>query len=238
MFENSISLLADIHGNRWALEAVLDDIKRKGIKKIINLGDSLYGPLDPVGTAKILIANEIPSILGNEDRIILKSQEESEINPTLQFVLDNINEEILNWLEELKPNSIINNDLFLCHGSPFRDDEYLLEEVHEWGVILKSVFKLIEILSPINQQIILCAHSHIPRMVFLPNGKIIVNPGSVGLQAYFDDKPYPHRMETGTPLARYSIITKNNNSLWIENISVNYDWKSASSTAKENSRSD
>jgi predicted phosphodiesterase len=47
----TIAVIADIHGNRWALEAVLADIDRRYIGQIVNLGDSLLGPLDPVGTA-------------------------------------------------------------------------------------------------------------------------------------------------------------------------------------------
>jgi hypothetical protein len=46
----SLAVLADIHGNRWALEAVLADIRGRGIRAMVNLGDSLYGPLDPAGT--------------------------------------------------------------------------------------------------------------------------------------------------------------------------------------------
>ncbi len=45
MGTDSIAVISDIHGNRWALEAVLEDINRRGIKRIANLGDCLYGPL-------------------------------------------------------------------------------------------------------------------------------------------------------------------------------------------------
>ena len=55
-FHTSLVVIADIHGNRWALEAVLQDIDRRGIQQIVNLGDHLTGPLDPAGTADLLIA--------------------------------------------------------------------------------------------------------------------------------------------------------------------------------------
>lgn len=42
-----IAVLSDIHGNFWVLQAVLEDIKKRAITTIFNLGDSLYGPLDP-----------------------------------------------------------------------------------------------------------------------------------------------------------------------------------------------
>ena len=53
-FHTSLAVIADIHGNRWALEAVLQDIDRRGIQQIVNLGDHLTGPLDPAGTAEFL----------------------------------------------------------------------------------------------------------------------------------------------------------------------------------------
>ncbi len=41
MTTNSIAILSDIHGNRWALEAILEDLGKRNIKRIINLGDTL-----------------------------------------------------------------------------------------------------------------------------------------------------------------------------------------------------
>ena len=117
-----IAVLADIHGNRLALEAVLEDIKKRGVEKIVDLGDSLYGPLDPVGTAQLLIENNIPSVKGNEDRLLLETHED---NPTLEFVLGNLRSEHLSWIESL-PRTYEFHDFYLCHGSPEKDTKYLI----------------------------------------------------------------------------------------------------------------
>jgi len=47
-----IALVSDIHGNLPALEAVVSHIKRQGVDLIVNLGDSLSGPLLPLETAQ------------------------------------------------------------------------------------------------------------------------------------------------------------------------------------------
>lgn len=60
--------IADIHGNCAALEAVLEDIARLGIKDIVNLGDCFSGPLEAGFTGDVLVGNWIPSIRGNHDR--------------------------------------------------------------------------------------------------------------------------------------------------------------------------
>jgi predicted phosphodiesterase len=40
-----IAVIADIHGNLPALEAVFVDIERRDVDQIINLGDCVSGPL-------------------------------------------------------------------------------------------------------------------------------------------------------------------------------------------------
>ena len=58
----------------------------------------------------------------------------------------------------------------------------------------------------ITQSLILCAHTHIARAVRLRDGRLIVNPGSVGSPGYRDNHPFPHVIEAGTPDARYAIL--------------------------------
>src|SRR4029077_18068566 len=46
-----LAIIADIHGNVAALEAVLADIKALGVADIVNLGDCVSGPLWPRETS-------------------------------------------------------------------------------------------------------------------------------------------------------------------------------------------
>lgn len=75
-----------------------------------------------------------------------------------------------------------------------------------------------------------------PKTISLKGGKAIVNPGSVGLQAYDDDLPEKHRIQTYNPFAKYCIIEYEDNSCTIEHTSVAYDWEKAAQKAKENNR--
>ena len=64
-----IAVLADIHGNVLALDAVLDDLKRRGGADLtINLGDCVSGPLWPRETFERLEALDLPTVRGNHDR--------------------------------------------------------------------------------------------------------------------------------------------------------------------------
>src|SRR5262245_21474129 len=66
--DEASAVIADVHANTWALEAALEDIRRRGIARIVNLGDCVYGSLDPAGTAERLMDTRIISIAGNQDR--------------------------------------------------------------------------------------------------------------------------------------------------------------------------
>jgi diadenosine tetraphosphatase ApaH/serine/threonine PP2A family protein phosphatase len=217
---------------------VLDDIEGRGIEGVLNLGDSLYGPIDPSGTADIIMARKIVSILGNEDRIILESLGEDGGNTTLSYTLSRLSDEHLDWLWCLPQEMQIGDDLYLCHGTPSDDTEYLLKEVGEDGIRERRPEKILERLEGIESHVILCGHDHIQADLRLPGGRLVVDPGSVGLPAYKDDLPFPHRMESGSPHARYSILRGTGGCWEIERRSVEYDWESASRMATENGRPD
>src|SRR5436190_5523492 len=120
--------MADIHGNTWALDAVLQDIERRGIATIVNLGDCVYGPLDPSGTLERLMGANILTIAGNQDRQVFDESEQVRSSRDHHFVTSQLSAEQLTWLEQLPPTRIV-GDVFLCHGTPVSDLIYLLERV-------------------------------------------------------------------------------------------------------------
>src|SRR5258706_11394735 len=84
-FHTALAVIADIHGNRWALEAILQDIDRRGIQQIVNLGDHLTGPLDPAGTADLLLTRTMVSVCGNDDRDLFLPQEQRSLSQNYTF---------------------------------------------------------------------------------------------------------------------------------------------------------
>jgi predicted phosphodiesterase len=233
-----LAVLSDIHGNRWALEAVLADIRRRGIRAMVNLGDSLYGPLDPAGTAQKLIELAIPTVRGNEDRIILDEAELHTDAPSLPFVQASLKMEHFHWLRHLPFADRVFDDFFICHGSPEKDDDYLLRQVTARGCALLPAAAVAMKLRSVREPVVLCGHDHLPAQLRLPDGRHVVNPGSVGLPAYSDQLPFPHAMEAGSPHARYAVILRSPAGIAVESIAVDYDWHSAAATAHKNGRPD
>lgn len=230
-----IAVISDIHGNVDALQAVLLDSKNRGIKEIYNLGDSLYGPLFPIETYQLLVKEKIQSIRGNCDRILLDVNSD---NPTVQYVQGLLEEEHKEWISNL-PFTLATEDFYFCHGTPASDEEYLLEEMGpNGGSMLKKSEDIMELVKGVSQKVIFCAHTHIPRVVYLPNHKIVINPGSVGLPAYEDELPIYHKMESGSPYANYTIITKQEEKWFIEQIFIPYNRDEAIRQSEKNGRND
>jgi len=237
MIKNKIAILSDIHGNSWALREVLADIESKGIETIINLGDSLYGPLDPQGTFNLLNENKVISILGNQDSFILENLDSNSDLITLEFVKAQIVNDIVDWLKKLPFDLIYENEIYCCHASPTSDSTYLLEDIRPDYVTVKDNQEIDRLLKNIKQKIVVCGHSHVSRIVETDK-KIVINTGSVGLPAYDDDLPIPHKMENFCSHARYSVLSFTNNSVNIDQISILYDYEVAAKMAKENNRND
>ena len=220
------AVISDIHGNLLALKAVLDDIRKEGIGEILNLGDSVHGPLEPEEKASRLIELSVISIKGNQDREIPERTRRSLSGKSLE------------WLASLPATSSVLEGIFLCHGTPRSDEEYLLEDIGTGEGILKQEAVIMALLSGVSERVILCGHSHKPRIMELSDGRLIVNPGSVGLQAYSDETPLPHTMETGSPHARYAILLKEGAKWKAKLKTIPYDSEKAAVKAAANGRKD
>ena len=72
------------------------------------------------------------------------------------------------------------------------------------------------------------------RFVPLSDGSIVVNAGSVGLPAYSLNLPVPHKMEAGTPHARYALAENAGDGWHVSLRAVPYDWGKAAALAVSN----
>lgn len=208
-FENyRFAVIADIHSNSDALTAVLQDIQSQGLKTIVNLGDHLSGPMAARETAELLMSNEIQSIRGNHDRWLIENERQDMISID-RAAFDQLEERHLNWLRELPPELWITEEVFACHGTPGSDTTYWMEKVSPQGeVILRPRAEVLEEATGINATLLLCGHTHLPRRMDLPDGRVILNPGSVGCPGYSDTTPVHHVVQTGTGAACYAVVEK------------------------------
>ena len=232
-----IAVLADIHGNLRALEAVQADLARHSPDVVINLGDNVSGPLQAATTADWLMQQKWVHIRGNHDRQLI-DRLPVDMGPSDRAAHAQLNRRQLDWLAGLPPTKLLTDGILLCHGSPFDDLEYLLEQVEGDRVRLASVKQIQAKLVNVNAALVFCGHTHVPRIVCLPGGVRVINPGSVGLPAYDDTWTRLHYVETGAPQARYAIVDWDGKEIRANFLAIDYDWDSASSEAARADRRD
>lgn len=126
-----IALISDVHGNRHALEAVLDDLRATPVDRVVCLGDIVgYGPdpgpcLDLVHEACDLI------VLGNHDEAVLVDAVAERLNLRARASIDYAKSQLSDWhlsLLKLMPYRCISDDVSFAHAG-FGPDrfEYLYD---------------------------------------------------------------------------------------------------------------
>ena len=237
-----IALISDIHGNRWALGAVLEHIDRQRIDAIWNLGDILSGPLEPAATAEVLVPLALPTIRGNHERQLLACAARPG-GPSDQFAFEHTAPRHHEWLRGLPATLVPRADVLLCHGTPRSDVEPMLETVEIDGQRPASCAEIEHRAAGAAVRLIACGHTHVPRLVQTADGRVIVNPGSVGLPAYDSDHPLAppeqpalYYVETGSPHAAYAVVEDAEQGWEVSFHRIAYDWEAAAACAERNRR--
>ncbi|HOT00516.1 MAG TPA: metallophosphoesterase [Acidobacteriota bacterium] len=185
------------------------------------------------------MARPLASILGNQNRLLLRSSPNGETTPGWTFTRSRLTQRHVDWLETLPPATVVAGVCFCCHGMPQRDDAYLLERVTRAGRVRPvGRHSLERELLGLPSEVVACGHSHIPRRILLSEKLQVVHLGSATLPTYRDKEPHPHMMAAGAPHARYAILRHHGTGWAVEFVSVPYDWAAAAQTAAANHRSD
>nr|WP_254007632.1 metallophosphoesterase family protein [Rhizobium sp. L1K21] len=229
-----MAVIADIHGNHLALEAVLDDIAKQGVDVTLNLGDCFSGPLEAGKVADMLIPLNLSTVRGNHDRALIDRPREAMSDWEVPSIAQ-LSEAHLEWIRTL-PFEMRMNGVYCCHATPQDDNTYWTETVSPSGSFQLNPLRDIErIAEGISEPLILCGHTHIARAVHLSDGRMIVNPGSVGCPGYDYDVPRYHKVEVGHPFASYAIVEAMARGWQAQFRQVRYDHHEAARIARERS---
>ena len=116
-----LAVLADIHGNFQALQAVLADMARSGADEILSLGDNIgYGP-EPEEVIRALRRHGVVSVMGNHELALVSRSAYQRMQETARVSLDRTRDllgpESLTWLAGL-PATLVRHRIRLVHGCP------------------------------------------------------------------------------------------------------------------------
>ncbi len=171
-----IGIIADPHSNAEAMKTVLEDIP--DVDRIICAGDLVgYGP-EPNEVVKITKSRDILTVLGNHDDAVIRGK----FNPFDELVAEadkwtqkQLTSDNMNYLKNLNKTEEIDeeeNKIFIAHGTPRKPlKEYLYP-----GTTNRALIKMTQ---NTTADIIVLGHTHVPLETTI-QGKLIINPGSIG----------------------------------------------------------
>jgi predicted phosphodiesterase len=198
-----IALISDIHGNLVSLEAVLADIARVGVDRIVCLGDVAALGSQPREVIARLKALGSDCIMGNHDEHLLDLDAAGDLGPWIAEVTawcaDQLTEADLDFLRSFRPLLEIPlgaQDTLLCyHGSPRSNEERMLSTT--------PPEVLAEMLDGHTGTVLVGGHNHV-QMLRHHKGMAVVDVGSVGqpfVRMPFDDWP------RFLPCAEYGVVS-------------------------------
>ena len=226
-----IAIISDVHGNITALNAVLDDIKNRGIKRIFCLGDYVIKCVHPdLVIDKLREVCEV-MLIGNSDYAICRP----EVKNKKFWSREIIGEERANFVYNLPVSHefyMSGHLIRLFHASPYSLDSIYNSMFSNKGTIysgneLKSPEELFKNTAFINKtaddpepDIVGYGHIHTPCIVRYKN-KTLFNTGSVGISVEMLNSDINDKSNKFSTLASYIIIEGNYNSKELGSISFN-----------------
>lgn len=187
-----VAVLSDIHGNRHALEAVLDEAAAAGTDEMWCLGDIVGYGAEPDACCALVREHAHVCLSGNHDLAVTGALDTREFSPgaalAAEWTADVLADDHRAWLSTLMPRGM-RAGVGLYHGSP-RDAV--------WEYVLSAL--LAELcLDVIDERVALIGHSHVALGFHRPEGEPaagerrddgdladlsagewLLNPGSVG----------------------------------------------------------
>lgn len=188
------AIISDVHGNLEALQAVLDDLAKWRIEKLICLGDLVGYYANPNECVEVLRKKKAQCLRGNHDRAASGLADLSAFNVgarrALEWTKSVLKAEYCSWLRALPDEMVIDGGFLVCHGAPGDPDAYILTE-KEAARVLATVCMMYS-----GVRVCFYGHTHIPalfatgeavveknaagELVLGPEGLYLINPGSVG----------------------------------------------------------
>lgn len=179
-----VAALYDIHGNLFALEAVLREIRDEHVGLVVVGGDVLPGPM-PRETLACLMELEVPVrfIHGNGERIVatrLAGGDISEVPEAHREVIDwtaqqlgtDQREAIAHWPPTHELDIPEHGRTLFCHATPRNDTEIFTRMTPEE--------RLAPVFTDVTASVVVCGHTHMQFDRRVGRHRV-VNAGSVGM---------------------------------------------------------
>ena len=185
------AFFSDVHGNREALEAVVEDFARQGVTRSFFLGDAVGYGASPNECVKIISELTAVRLLGNHDWAVLQRWSPDDFNEHARAAIfwtrNALTEEARTVLKSFAMEQTV-GDFHLVHASPHKLDrwDYILDPF-EAEFAFNSFTKPVCLIGHTHQPLIFrkagtapCSVTHIDKLMLNNDARYLVNIGSVG----------------------------------------------------------
>lgn len=213
-----IALIADIHSNILALEAVMQDIRRHSPDMILSLGDQVnLGPC-PRETLSLLKAEGAICLHGNHERYVLSAMAGDPAYQAANFASPRYNASLLTPQEITFPETLDLEGVTFCHAMPGDDRFPVFDPALALPKLQQMTFE-----KPTH---IICGHGHNPSHI--RSGHVTID--SIGAVGCMDD---------GVPgTAPYVILTLEHGQAMLRPYYVAYDTRPMKDVFKRSGMAD
>ncbi|BBE71578.1 metallophosphoesterase family protein [Oharaeibacter diazotrophicus] len=179
------ALITDIHGNREALEAVLDDIEEVGVDRIVCLGDVVGYGADPeavVERVARLVEDGAVCIRGNHDAAVETGGRRMSENAAtaMAWTIGRLSPAHRAFLRDL-PLAHEEGDVLYVHASAARPEA--------WPYVT-SADEAAESLDATDARLTFCGHTHVPALFSILHGIAGTTGKTITFRPHAD-KPVP-----------------------------------------------
>ncbi|MFC4427701.1 metallophosphoesterase family protein [Deinococcus navajonensis] len=187
----ALAVLTDVHGNGFALEAVIQDIQRPAPDVIANLGDQGWGQADPVRALQLQRALGAVEVRGNNDeRLVMPAAALSPPLARLQsWLAQQLSPAELERLAALPTTaSLAQGAVLMAHGTLASPWDSLLLGWEGAGYVRRpeaEIRQRLERLAP--AEVVLVGHMHREDVRRL-DGRLLVSAGPVSAQVDGDPR--------------------------------------------------
>lgn len=191
-----IGLIADVHGNRFALRAVIDVLRERGATSWICAGDLVgYGAAPDECVEVVCSLPGLTVVAGNHDLLALghldAARHSAGVRQSTAWTAERIAPSTRRVLEALPLRAATPEGLVVTHGSLGSVEEY----VRDPAAALDQLEQLGSE-APTARGIVL-GHTHLP-MIHEAFGRRLVNPGAVGQSRDRDPRAHCALLDPGT----------------------------------------
>jgi predicted phosphodiesterase len=188
-----IALISDIHGNKFALDKVLEEIDNDPlIERIYCLGDMVgLGLFSNEVLETIFSRNDIYPILGNHDELVMAMAKGEDHTPDHHMVIDHhrylaerLDKRFLDKLGSLPRFLRVNLegwDLLFLHYHLEKGMENAHISKRPYSPLSLDTASTTELFSDCAGDLIAYGHRHYPPSIDSTSGRLLVDPGSLGI---------------------------------------------------------